>query len=175
MAVLLAVLGMIGGVAFWLWRVNMGIQAGRELSEEARGLYRRAAWARRKGSADRLRELDDPREAATLLMIGIARVEGGPTPGQQTQIQSEMIATFDMSDAETEALYAHAVWMGADIAEISGRMRQVTGPIFSHCTNDEAKDVERMLRAVASKESEATPLQLQIIDAYARMRRETFS
>ena len=91
-------------LAIWLiyWFVRMdGI-------EHVRGIFaRRSAEARRIISRDAertapLRAVDDPRDAATILMLLIVRTHGDPTREQITSIETTVRAVFGFDKELTE-------------------------------------------------------------------------
>src|SRR5580700_2373636 len=92
------ILVILSTLAFWslFWFVRMGgiehVQAGRtKRKEEAR-----LAEARATSRNAPLRAIDDPREAATILMLLIARTGGDPTREQIAAIETMVQATFGL-------------------------------------------------------------------------------
>src|SRR5690606_12995385 len=85
MHIILAILGALGVAAMIAWRISIAIHAAREIGDAAQGLanlprkMRFQSRARREG----VEVIADPREAATLLMLSVARAGGEVTASQK--------------------------------------------------------------------------------------------
>lgn len=112
MHILLALLGIITFLAAWYWRIKM-------ISGAARGGYRAAKTVanmprkhafRHKASKTGLKAVTDPREAAAIMMLEIARTRGTVSDTQEAAIRAEMIEHFGFSDQEAQDWLVEAGW-----------------------------------------------------------------
>lgn len=112
MHILIALLGLLTFIAVWYWRIKM-------ISGAARGGYRAAKTvanmprkhrfqtrARKTG----LKAVSDPREAATIMMLEIARTRGTVTDTQEAAIRAELIDHFGFTDKEAQDWVVEAGW-----------------------------------------------------------------
>ena len=82
-------IGIIGFVAVWYWRLKMlgdVAKDGRKVAETIVNLPRRMMFKHRSGKGG-LDVVDDPREAATILMLEVAMARGRLTENQQAAIK----------------------------------------------------------------------------------------
>lgn len=181
MHILLTILGAIGAVAFFLYRLNLGLRAGKEIADKVgdpRRFVRKARWASRvRGNP--VARIDDPREVATLLMLAVAdSADQRPDPAAAADparavIQSEMQAQFHMPAAETDAMFRQIEWLTRDGVDVHARMRQLIRPLMAQCTRHEQDDLAAMMERVAKAGGGINPAQSQIIARYRQVIGET--
>jgi hypothetical protein len=133
------------------WFVRMGgldhIQAKRAQREDAE----RSAKAREAARNAPLRAIDDPRDAAMILMLLIARESGDPTREQIAAIEKMSRETFgfgeDLAARMTQANFI------ASRAESFAQAAGVFGDLFNkRLTADEKRELFEMVREVADFE-----------------------
>jgi uncharacterized tellurite resistance protein B-like protein len=140
-------------LAFWIfyWFVRMGgidhIRASSEKRKEEAG---RAA-ARERERTTCLRAVEDPREAATILMLLMARVGGDPTKEHITAIERLIRVTFGFEQELRERMTAARF-----IASRAEGFEQAAG-LFSdlfnaRLTSDERQELIGMLEEIAAVE-----------------------
>ena len=84
MHILLSVLGALGTVVFVLWRIQQASYIARDVADaagSARGAFRRWRW-RRKVNVNPIDLIEDPREAAGVIMVAVAQADGRLTAGR---------------------------------------------------------------------------------------------
>lgn len=115
MHITVMILGVVVAIVTWYSRFRMIGQ----VAKDAKGLADRLGNAPRKFAFMRrsrqtgLKAVDDPTEAAAILMV---LVSGARTPEDlseqsRTVFTEEVTALLDLSQAEADALLTHAVWM----------------------------------------------------------------
>ena len=100
MHIMLGFLAMLGGAAFWWWRIKMINEAASEVGDvagRAWGKYKRHKF-RKKVEDSPLEALDDPVAAAVVLMLAIAGEAGPVTPAIEDRIRQEAIAVMGIDD-----------------------------------------------------------------------------
>lgn len=130
MHILIAILGILTFIAGWYWRLKMLHGAARDGYNAARGLANKPRQLSFKHRARKggLSVINDPREAAAVMMLEIARTRGSISETQEAAIRAEMIEHFGFSDAEAQALLAQAGWMTRNAPAphvVMGRMSDV--------------------------------------------------
>ena len=144
-------------LAFWMfyWFVRMGgVDHIRASSEKRKEEARRAAARERERTAC-LRAVDDPREAATILMLLIARVGGDPTKEHITAIERLIRVTFGFERELTERMTAARF-----IASRAEGFEQAAG-LFSdlfnaRLTTGERQELLGMLEEIAAVDGPST-------------------
>lgn len=169
MHIVLAVLTALGTIGFLLWRINIGLQAGREIHDEISAFGRRSSWRRKLNTSDPVAEIGDPRESAAVLMLGVARADGDVTAEQRAAILGQIKIHFNMAGKDAEDLFAHSLWLTQNAADISGRMRKITDPVFMQCTVREQEELKQMLQTIALVGGAPSILQEEILQKYKRL------
>ena len=116
MPVLLALIGIISFIAVWYWRLKMMSGVARDGLDAARGvanLPRKMAFRHKSGKSG-LSVVTDPREAAVVMMLEIARTRGAITAAQETAVKAEIVDHFDFDDEDADALIVQAGWLSRE-------------------------------------------------------------
>ncbi len=174
MHIILAILGAAAAVIFFLYRVYWTVQTGREIADrvgDPRRFVRKFRWAH-KVKGNPLETLEDPREAATVLMLAVARTEEELTDTARAVIQAQMRRHFHMSEAAAEAMFRQLAWMTRDMTDVTPRMRRLVMLLRRYCTAAEREDVATMLDEVSQACGGLTPMRRQIIQRYRQVLRE---
>jgi uncharacterized tellurite resistance protein B-like protein len=158
----------ISTLAFWLiyWFVRMdGLDHVREHFRQRRDAARRIK-ARETERTAPLSAIDDPREAAIVLMLLITR-GGDPTPGQIAAIQDKMRTVFsfdhDVNDRLTHARFS------ASRAENFAEAAILFAPLFNkQLTADERRELVAMVEEIARIDGGPSATQTEAIDVLKR-------
>lgn len=151
MGILAALVAAFAAVGVFLWRFNVASQTARELvdtADDARGFFRRLAWSR-KLKKHPLDMVDDPREAATAMMVTLAQYKGPLTETQERLILGEMVANFDMPGEDARDMLARARWMTREATDVHHTLTRLAPAINNKCSVDEKRDLLAMLKIVA--------------------------
>ena len=144
-------------LAFWMfyWFIRMGgVDHIRASSEKRKEEARRAAARERERTAC-LRAVDDPREAATILMLLMARVGGDPTKEHITAIEQLIRVTFGFERELTDRMTA-ARFM-ASRAEGFEQAAGLFSDLFNaRLTAGERQDLVGMLEEIAAVDGPST-------------------
>jgi hypothetical protein len=154
----------VSTLLFWViyWFVRMGgADHFREQATRRKDAARRAQ-ARDQERTAPLRAIDDPREAATVLMLLVPR-GGDPTPGQVAAIQHTMRAVFgfdrDVNDRITHARFMASRAQG--FAEAAGLFAELFN---KRLTSDERRELVGMVEEIAGIDGPSAT-QSEAIDA----------
>ena len=171
MQFLVALLGILAAIGLWSWRLRMARDGAREavdLARSAANLPRRLAFKYRAGR-NGLDLIDDPREAAAIMMMEVARARGGPlTERQNTAIAGEIMHHFSFSQDEAHELVAHAAWVTNKAPLPQETMRRLSQKIVGgrYLGPKEVVDLDGMLEAVSEAEGAPTRDQLALLQVY---------
>ena len=171
MQFLVAILGILVAIGVWSWRLRMARDGAREavdLARSAANLPRRLAFKYRAGR-NGLDLIDDPREAAAIMMMEVARARGGPlTERQNDAISDEIMRHFSFSQEEAHELVAHAAWVTNKAPLPQETMRRLSQKIVGdrYLGPKEVVDLDGMLEAVSEAEGTPTRDQLALLQVY---------
>ena len=171
MQFLIGILGILVAIGVWSWRLRMARDGAREavnLARSAANLPRRLAFKYRAGR-NGLDLIDDPREAAAIMMMEVARARGGPlTERQSDVIADEIMRHFSFSQDEARELVAHAAWVTNKAPLPQETMRRLSQKIVGdrYLGPKEVVDLDGMLEAVSEAEGTPTRDQLALLQVY---------
>ncbi|MEO0881649.1 MAG: hypothetical protein AAFY34_02850 [Pseudomonadota bacterium] len=172
MHIVIAIVTAIGVIAAWYYRLKMIGGAARDVARVADrvvNMPRKFSFMRRAAHTG-LKAVDDPREAAAILMVLVAGGEGGNelTDHQRAVIMEETAEQFDLDEEEAEALLVHAQWMVRDVqvpAGVGERMARIviTTPGIGP---KELVDLDAMLVAVSEADGTAGSEGLKMLQVF---------
>lgn len=171
MQILLGILTVITFVSVWAWRLRMARDAARkgmDLARNAASAPRKLSF-KYKGGRGGLALIDDPREAAAIMMMEVARARGGPlTDRQADMIEAECRDAFSMNEVQAEELVAHAAWVTNDAPKPQDVMNKLSRTIVSSSQlgPKEIVDLDGMLVAVSEAEGTPTRDQLALLQVF---------
>ena len=113
MHILAILIGIVSFIAIWYYRIKMIQEAakdGKKVLETVTNLPRKMRFKSRTGKAG-LDVVDDPREAATILMLEVAQARGTLTSNQEATIRGEIMQHFDFTEADASELMTQAAWL----------------------------------------------------------------
>lgn len=174
MHVIIAALAILTAVAVWTWRLRMARRGLDELAEVAKTVAnapRRLAFKWRAGKGG-IELIEDPREAAAIMMMMMALARGGPlSPQQADVIEDEIRAHFSFSESEAEDLAAHAAWVAGSQLPGEEQMRRLSRLVVNapQLSPKEVVDLDTMLVAVSEAEGLPTRAQMALLQIYRDM------
>ncbi len=149
LGLLLAAIGVIGVV---LWRMQQAANATRDLADaagEVRGLVRGWQW-RRKAHVHPLDLVDDPREAAVVLMASVAQADAAISERERAAIVQLIKQHFGATDAQADELLARARWLIRETTDPAEVMRRMTRVVREKIGHAERGELLQMLDAVSA-------------------------
>jgi uncharacterized tellurite resistance protein B-like protein len=167
---ILAAIGATLGVAlFFLWRMQQASNAVRDVADaagEVHSLFRRWSW-RRKANVSPLDLVEDPREAATAMMVIVAQTDGALTGKECAVIQAQISEHFGATSRQADELLARGRWLVQHSVDASEVFRRLAPSIRKSCSAGEREDLIAMLKAVATAEG---PLDAHLQNDIANLR-----
>ena len=170
MQFLAILIGFFGFIAVWYWRIKTLQQVakdGRKVAETVANLPRKMRFKNKSGKGG-LSVVDDPREAATILMLEIAQARGTLTERQEAAIRGEVMHHFEFNEDDANALIGQAGWLSRNggashvvMSKMTDFVRQSPG-----MTAKELVDLDGMLVAVSEAEGDPTDNQLDLLTIY---------
>lgn len=174
MHIVFAAFAILVAIAVWTWRLRMAKRGLDELGEVAKTVAnapRRLAFSWRAGKGG-IELVEDPREAAALMMMMVALARGGPlSPRQADTIEGEIRSHFSFSVHEAEDLAAHAAWVAGSQLPGEEQMRRLSKLVVNapQLGPKEVVDLDTMLVTVSEAEGLPTRAQLALLQIYRDM------
>lgn len=170
MGAVIAVLTGLAMLIFWLGRAAQGARHIGDAAQEISDLPRKMRFKKKSGRSG-LALITDSREAACVLMIGVARSSGA---GTVTEAESKIIADLLVSNmgwpqADAPDFVDSLRWLTRDINQPGSVLRPMTKFLTGKVNGNEAEDLAHMLTEVAITGSAATDKQTHFIYQYRQM------
>ncbi|GJL97228.1 MAG: hypothetical protein DHS20C06_10450 [Hyphobacterium sp.] len=168
MHIALGLLGLLAAIGAIAWRINMAMKGAEVIKDVAQTTANLPRKMRFKAKANRqkLSAIDDPREAAAVLLLGMARAGGEVTKEHKQTIRSRMEIEFGVTPALSEEFLARASWHSANVADPADLVPRKTDFLAKQVGAIELAQVSTMLDAVANVEAESNPDQIEYFRRY---------
>lgn len=171
MHILLLVVGFLSAIGVWIWRIRTAANAAKQLGDVAKSatnLPRKLAFRRKTGKAGS-DLVTDPREAAVILMLEIARARGEVTRTQKDVIEEIMSEQFGFNVEEAEEILVQASWVSAPDAGTDRIIRRMVKIVQSAVTHEEIVELDAMLERVSEADGLPTSDQLAVLRTFRKM------
>ncbi len=172
MHILLALISLITFLAVWYWRIKMisgAARGGYEAAKTVANLPRKHGF-RNKARKAGLRAVTDPREAAAIMMLEIARTRGTISDTQEAAIRTEMIEHFGFTDEEAQEWLTEAGWRAREAPAPHAAMARMSDVIVRSpgMGPKEFDDLCAMLENVAVADGRVTTDERDLIQIWRR-------
>jgi uncharacterized tellurite resistance protein B-like protein len=163
MYVLLAIIGILGAIAFWWWRFKTVKDAADDITDTADrawGKYKGYKF-RKKAEAAPVEAVEDPAAAAVIMMLAIAKEGRDLTPEAEAAVKREVTETMGID--EPGELMVFAKWVASHVEDannVSLRYSKLWGNSLSR---EERLDLVAMVERIAALNGEPTRRQDAII------------
>lgn len=167
------IIAIASGIALWTWRAQRMAEAARELegiAKTAANLPRKLAFKRKTGKAG-LQLVDDPREAATILMVEIGRAGREWSRETRDVIEDIIIREFELESEDAEALIAHASFLLRDGPVADAVVTRMSKMILQQDAigPKEIVDLDGMLVAVSEADGLPNADQLALLQTFRNL------
>ena len=167
------IIAIASGIALWTWRTQRAAEAARELEgivKTAANLPRKLAFKRKTGKAG-LQLVDDPREAATILMVEIGRAGREWSRETRDVIEDIIIREFELVSEDAEALIAHASFLLRDGPVADAVVTRMSKMILQQDAigPKEIVDLDGMLVAVSEADGLPNADQLALLQTFRNL------
>ena len=153
MHIILGLLGVLGAVAVFVWRINQATNAARELADTAgefANLPRKMRFRRKagKGGVD---VIDDPREAGAVLVYGAASYAGALDNETKQRMASEFAALFDLEMDSARELTARAAWHVGSVNDPVNLVNPLADRLVQEVGRDACAELTPLIREAAGE------------------------
>jgi len=171
MHIVLGILGILTAIGVWSWRLQQAKRGAHEAGkviEAAVNLPRRMKFRARSAQAG-LDVVDDPREAATVMMLEVARADGQVNAEQRKVIEDSIVDHFELSREDAEHLITQAGWLSRNAPAPHAVMERMARIVMAAggLGREQYRDLEGMLVAVAEADGIASYEQTTLINIFA--------
>lgn len=170
MQIIAALIGILAVISIWYWRLQQASRGARHVADAARtaaNMPRRLAFKYKSGKGG-LALIDDPREAAAIMMMEVALARGPLTEAQNQAMIEEMKRHFNFSQTDAEELIAHAGWVNRDAPASHVVMEKMSALVLrtSGIGPRQIVDLDSMLVLVSEANGLPTEEQLSLIQIF---------
>ena len=167
MAAMLGILTTFAFLVFWASRAAQGVHHITDAVGQLANLPRKLRYQKRAGRCG-LDLIEDPREAATVLMVATARLSGD---GRVSMAENECIETIvrdDLTWSENDVdEFVHNIrWLTRGYKQPDTMLRPMVKALKTSVSNDEAKSLRDMMQRVAAI-GDPTQAQIDLIRRYS--------
>jgi uncharacterized tellurite resistance protein B-like protein len=170
MAILLAILGAVGGAIFWLWRIQQAAHIARDVADAAEGLANLPRKMRFKHKAGKqgVDHIDDPREAAAALIYGAAKCAGEVSTEQRAAIEADIVALFEIEDEFASELLARAAWHVSALIDPLNAVNKLTDKLAQRVDRKDLADLAVLIENAVQRSGSPLPDQVHYISKFKR-------
>ena len=159
---IVAIIAALGGAIWTAYYFLNAAREGGEAIRDVKGMVRNARWSR-KIDARLIESLQDPREAAAILLFQIAAYDGAVTERRRSAMVGEMRCAFSVDAEDAEGLFAFARMAAGQINDAGNSLRKIARPILSACNEAEKRDLVDMLLRIAEVEGPVSDVQHRLV------------
>ena len=158
------IVGILTAVAGLIWALYRLQNSGVDLNS-----FNPFYWARRRNWEKQLgtkpiHRLESPMEAAALLVVGMAGLDGEFTREQRNEIINLFVSEFGVSSQAAGEYFSVSSHMLKDIMDISAEVRHILSPSKSAYKSHHVESLLSMLATVSTSEGPATNEQVVLLE-----------
>ncbi|OMH31665.1 TerB family tellurite resistance protein [Motiliproteus sp. MSK22-1] len=147
MHILIGLITAIGGL---IWAFHSLQRSGVDLNSFNPFFWiRRRRWEKQLGTKA-AHNLERPVEAAALLLIGVAKIEGEITREQKREVISIFENEFNMDKENAAELFSASSYLLQDVTDIQVEVKAILAPCKDRFQNEQSTSFISMLKQVAS-------------------------
>jgi len=162
MHILLGLITAIGGVVWALYRLqNSGVDLN---SFNPFHWARRRSWEKKLGTKE-IHRLQDPIEAAALLTVAMATLEGEITREQKNEIIALFVQEFGVTKNTAAGYYTSSSHMLKDVMNMSAEVKNILRPTKSDFKQNHVDTLVDMLSKISTAEGAANTEQDLLLKA----------
>lgn len=156
MHIILGIIGLLAAAGFWIYRINAAARGAQELAElagEVANLPRKMRFKSKTGKKA-IDVLEDPREAAAVILAGYMLEAGDVPSDKRDQLAAMLGERFEVSRNTGEEMVAQAFWIHADIANPDSAINKMIDLVGKAAGADALRDLIGMLEVATPTESQ---------------------
>ena len=154
MHIVLAILAILVSALFWYWRMrDAGFVASKalETANDGRLFFKRWRWQRKLGNP--IDQIDDPRLAASGLLVLAAQIDGAISQAEQGMILTSVAKHFKASAQEAEEYLAFGRWIVGHGKSLEECQRRLINKVKQRGGTDALQDLGEMIEAVGKADN----------------------
>ena len=169
------IIGLIIAVASAIWWISRAARGAQDVANMAQGLANmpRRNRFRNKAAKRGIDLIDDPREAATILMVCVARLSkyaqqnaGAVSDASLQKIAGVLQSYMKISGREADELVTQMRWSAQDLVQPETALLPMSNILRDSVNHAEAEDLSDMLREISHADGNATPAQKAFIEKF---------
>jgi len=163
MAIVGIILAVVGGIAFWWWRIQMVRGAAEsviDVAGKARGMISRARFRQRAGTSV-LAGVDSPGMAAATLVYSIMSLKRPVGVTDEDKIDAMLETVCRMSDKERADAMAFAAWASGQVVDTNEVVRRFL-PLWQEALKQPERQ-ELVNMALEAAELNGPPTDAQLV------------
>lgn len=158
------VLAFLGAVVTMLVLLHRLAQLGIDLGGLNPFLWRRRRAWRQKYEANPIFSLEDPKEIAALLLVGIAKIDGDVSAEEKRALLSEFETTFSLDAREASELMTSTVYLLGDVQILKTQLDDVLGTSKGRFSPAQSESVLAMMDRIAAVGGPPSQQQKELIE-----------
>ncbi len=159
MHILLGLLALLGGAAFWWWRIKMIGQAADEVTDvagRAIGKYKRYKF-RKKVEDSPMEAVDDPLAAAVVMMIAMVKERGPLLETSENAIRRELQTVMAVADPTEVMVFGK--WVASHTVDANAVSSRYSKLWIGALNRTEREEFYAAVERVAAVEGPVTDVQ----------------
>jgi len=164
MHIVIAVLIAVAGILFWLGRAAQGAREIADTAQEISNIPRKMRYRKKAGKRG-LALIENPVEAATVLMISIARMEnvGRVSDDQASGIATQLAAHMQLERADAEDMILQMRSLTQQLKQPSSTLYPMVDLLRDNIDRQDAQELSAMLQDIAVIDSPINADQINFI------------
>ena len=165
MPVIGLILAIVGGIAFWWWRIQMlkgAADSALDVAGKARGMISRARF-RHKAGTSVLAGVDSPGMAAATLLYSLIKLKAPVGLSDEDKIDGMLETTCRMNKKDREDAMAFAGWASNQVADTNEIVRRFMPLWDKSLRGDHRKELVDMALSAAELGGPPTDAQSNVI------------
>lgn len=169
------ILGLIIALATAVVWVGRAARGAKDIADVASGLRNMPGRNRFKNRASKrgMELIDDPMDAAAILMVSVARLSGYSQPHDgllsetaQKQIASLLVKNMHLSNREADELLTQMRWTTKNFVQADTALVPMTNILAKSINHTDAEDLADMLGKISDADGKANTEQENFINRY---------
>ena len=161
MPVILGLLGAIVSIVVLLHRLA---DAGIDLGGLNPFLWKRRQGWRQKFEANPIFSLQDPKDIAGILVVGVAKADGDMTAAEKTALLGEFESTFALKTREATELLASSVFLLGDANVLATQLDDILRNAAERLAPEQTSSMLAVMDRIASVDGPPTLQQTELIE-----------
>ena len=162
------IIGLITAIAGLIWALYRLQQSGVDLNSfNPFHWLRRKKWEAQVGTKP-LHRLDNSMEAAAVLIVAMAELDGTVTRETKSSVLQLFIREFELSEKDAAEMYATASYLLKEAAYLPVEVKNILAPSKQQFQPNQTELLLGMLAQVSTTEGEANQTQTELLEAVRR-------